>query len=212
LNVPTEKISVIPLGLTISATTERLTETQLKELGISTPFFFCLGAVDPRKNTDLTVDTFLDSPVAKDSLLVLAGLDSSSREALLARVASHSNARSLVALEFISDEQLARLYSSCIAFIFPSLYEGFGLPVLEAMNCGAPVLCSNLTSVPEVGGDAVLYFNPRSPDELSEGLVNLRCNETLRARLSAASLERAKQFCWERSAEDLLTVLRAAAR
>lgn len=212
LHVPSESITVIPLGVTVSATGESVDDIRIAALGIERPFFFMLGATDPRKNTPFAVDVFLDSRAAEEAQLVIAGLDRSEAESYRARALSHRNAGSLVFLDFISDELLAGLYRRCLAFVFPSLFEGFGLPVLEAMHFGAPVLASNLTSVPEIGGSAVLYFNPRSREELSEGLASLLGDPCLRTRLSEAGRLRASAYDWRAGAETLMRTLRGAAR
>ncbi|MBV9172023.1 MAG: glycosyltransferase family 4 protein [Chloroflexi bacterium] len=95
---------------------------------------------------------------------------------------------------FVTDAELAALYQSCLAVVFPSLYEGFGLPVLEAMAFGAPVLCSRATSLPEVAGDAALYFDPRKPDDIARAVEQVATDEQLRHRLTEAGSERAEQY------------------
>ncbi|HEY9047941.1 MAG TPA: glycosyltransferase family 1 protein [Ohtaekwangia sp.] len=100
-----------------------------------------------------------------------------------------------------SDESLNTLYSNAMAYIYPSLYEGFGIPVLEAMGCGCPVLASNTSSLPEVGGDAALYFDPLKKDEIYQAAETILENENLRSNLKAKGLQRAAEFTWERTAQ-----------
>ena len=109
-------------------------------------------------------------------------------------------------LDFVPEEDLAALYSACAAFVFPSLYEGFGLPPLEAMACGAPVICSNAASLPEVVGDAGILVNPREVGEIVAAIVRVLSDAVLRDELRAKGVARASQFTWERTARETLRV------
>lgn len=102
----------------------------------------------------------------------------------------------------IADEDLAAVYGGALAFVFPSLYEGFGLPPLEAMACGTPVMCSRASSLPEVCGEAARYFNPRSVDEMIEVAAQVLGDESLRGEMSQCGLARAARFSWPRAAEE----------
>jgi glycosyltransferase involved in cell wall biosynthesis len=102
---------------------------------------------------------------------------------------------------FVDDQALPRLYSGADIFVYPSLYEGFGLPVLEAMACGAPVITSNVSSMPEVAGGAALLVDPCSTAELADAMLRLAGDEQLRGQLRAKGMERAGQFSWEQTAE-----------
>ncbi len=110
----------------------------------------------------------------------------------------------------VSDEQAAALYSTCELFVYPSLHEGFGLTVLEAMACGAPVICSNQSSLPEVVGEAALLFDPTQPDAIAAACARVLRDEALRARLRAHSLHRASQFDWRKTARLTMDVYRRA--
>jgi len=112
----------------------------------------------------------------------------------------------------VSDEDAAALYSTCEVFAFPSLYEGFGLPPLEAMACGAPVACANTSSLPEVVGDAALLFDPLDIGAIATTIQRIRSSPQLRADLRQRGLERAAQFTWDRVAEKTIDVYRALAR
>jgi glycosyltransferase involved in cell wall biosynthesis len=111
----------------------------------------------------------------------------------------------------VTDGELRALYERAACFVFPSIYEGFGLPPLEAMTCGCPVVAAEAASIPEVCGDAALYFDPRDPAALAERIAQVMGDAELRAELSRRGRERAERFSWRRSAEALLEVIREAA-
>ena len=113
---------------------------------------------------------------------------------------------------WIPREELYRLFASAAAFIYPSRFEGFGIPVLEALSAGLPVACSQLPSLIEIAGDAARFFNPESTEEMAAALNDVTSNASLRARLQAAGLHRARDFSWERSARSLVSVLYEATR
>ena len=111
---------------------------------------------------------------------------------------------------YIPDQDLSAVYSSARAFVFPSLYEGFGLPILEAMQCGTPVITSNRTALPEVAGDAGLLIDPTDSDALCQAMLSLMNDERLNQRLSQKGLERSKQFTWATCAEMTVDLYRKA--
>ena len=107
----------------------------------------------------------------------------------------------------MTDSELRALYENALCFIFPSLYEGFGLPPLEAMACGCPVLSSNRASLPEICGDAALYFDPINEEEVYDTIISLIENTSLQNELRKKGLERAKLFIWENTAKSLIDAL-----
>ncbi len=100
---------------------------------------------------------------------------------------------------YVEDGDMAHLYSGAHMFVYPSLYEGFGMPILEALNCGCPVICSNTSSMPEVVGDCGIMIDPKNAKQLKDAFKKLYYDETLRAKLSQKSLKRAKLFTWEKA-------------
>ena len=110
----------------------------------------------------------------------------------------------MVCLGYVPDEDLRLLYASCSAFVFPSFHEGFGLPVLEAMACGAPVIGSNCTSIPEIINRKDALFDPRQPQDIANRLAEVLLNADLRQSLKTWGLERARMFTWEASARKAL--------
>lgn len=111
---------------------------------------------------------------------------------------------------FIEDDDLAALYSGAQCFVYPSFYEGFGLPVLEAMQCGTPVITSNTSSMPELVGDAGLLVSPYDEEALCKAIVSIVNDPSLRKHLSLKSIERSNGFSWEKACEDLLQAYRTA--
>jgi alpha-1,3-rhamnosyl/mannosyltransferase len=107
---------------------------------------------------------------------------------------------------YVDEETLACLYSGAAAFVYPSIYEGFGLPVLEAMACGCPVLCSNSTSLPEVAGNAAVLIDPHDPGHLVQMLEKVLCDSEFRESMISAGLQRAELFSWKRTALETLAV------
>jgi glycosyltransferase involved in cell wall biosynthesis len=116
----------------------------------------------------------------------------------------------IVLTGYVDDADLAPLYRGATAFVYPSLYEGFGLSQLEAMQCGTPVIASNTSSMPEVVGDAGILVDPRDGDALCQAMLDLCRDAPMRARLSERSLARAARFTWERTTREALAAYRAA--
>ncbi|RMH37847.1 MAG: glycosyltransferase family 1 protein [Nitrospirae bacterium] len=165
------------------------------------PFLLFVGGADPRKNHRVVFRALSRASwIVKDFALVLVG----SRQARgmdIEETAKSMGLRSgIFAVGAVSQDQLRLLYTHATAFVFPSLYEGFGFPVLEAMTCGAPVITSKTTALPEVAGDAAILIDPHDEGDLLKALEHLLGNEDARRELIAKGLERVKQFTWERTA------------
>jgi glycosyltransferase involved in cell wall biosynthesis len=205
MGVQDSRISIIFHGLSVKPGVASVDVGDL--LGEELPFFFCLGATDPRKNTLFTAQTFVRSPLTETHMLVIAGLSKADQTSISEAISSEALRHRVKLLGFIPDAQLQTLYVQCVAFIFPSLYEGFGLPVLEAMGIGAPLISSNRTSMPEVGGDAILYFDPSSQAELVQQMVLVANDPEKRRALREAGFEQAKKFSWDTSAKQIIEVL-----
>ncbi len=219
LDLPAERVTVIPEGCE-NGLEPCLPETARalirNHLGISEPYLLYVGGTDYRKNLVLLLEGFRRiSASGYRGCLVLAGETTDPRypeAARLLELAGKMGIRNrLRLLGFVSDELLAAAYSACDFFVFPSLYEGFGLPVLEAMRCGAVVLAAQSSSIPEVAGDAAFYFDPTNAGALFEAFREAIDQPDLVERRRRDGRQRALHFTWKAAAEKLLTLYCQAA-
>ncbi|NJP05571.1 MAG: glycosyltransferase family 4 protein [Chloroflexaceae bacterium] len=178
------------------------------------PYLLFIGTVQPRKNLARLIDALAlvvhrgDLPAPYENLhLIIVGKRGWLDEAIISRAAEQGIAERVCFAGYVADQDLPALLSAALAFVFPSLHEGFGMPVLEAMACGTPVLTSNTSSLPEVAGDAALLVNPHSTPALAAALVRLLNDTALRADLRERGLARAAQYTWERCARQTLSIL-----
>lgn len=178
------------------------------------PYLLSLSTLEPRKNIDQTIRCFVRlvrEQRIKDLCLVLVGAKGWSYDKIFEAIEHSSDLKDRIILAgYVPDEDLAPLYSGALAFVYPSLYEGFGLPPLEAMQCGVPVITSNTSSLPEVVGDAGFMHDPADADGICESMLRIYASSDLRKSLSAKSLERAKQFSWERCTQETIAAYRTA--
>jgi glycosyltransferase involved in cell wall biosynthesis len=216
-SIPRERIAVVHEGVTPQyrpvEDPESLQEIRAR-YGIDAPYFLYLGGFDPRKNLRNMLAGFKLFLLTAGSghRLVLCG-DARGFEDYLGDTVEELGLGESVALTgFVPEEDLPALYSGAVAFVCVSLYEGFGLPLLEAMACGTPVLASDTSSIPEVVGDAGLLVDPLEPGEIAAGLERLAGDAALAERLSARGRERAAGFTWERAAGLILELYDRAAR
>jgi glycosyltransferase involved in cell wall biosynthesis len=166
------------------------------------PFILSVGSNSPHKNTQIlhsALETI--TRIGYDLVIVGGSFDH------VFRSVEESWPPTVHVAGYISDGELRTLYEHASALIFPSFYEGFGLPVLEAMALGCPVICSNTASMPEVGGDAVLYFDPNQPEELCRQLVELMNNSALRDGLQPKGILQAAKFSWQYTAKSIWDIL-----
>ncbi|RPI27931.1 MAG: glycosyltransferase family 1 protein [Acidobacteria bacterium] len=179
--------------------------------GICEPFLFYVGGTDYRKNLPLLIDAFAEIRRSGYSgVLTMAGetfnwdIDEVRRLRIL--IADHKLERAVRFPGFVSEDQLIDFYSGCDMFLFPSLYEGFGLPVLEALRCGSVVLTTRVSSIPEVAGDAVAYFDHNDPSSLAREFQELYGNAPRQEQLRSKGMARAAGFSWHEAARKLLTL------
>ncbi len=186
-------------------------EQVLARHGLSEPYVLVTGTLEPRKNLPRLIDAFAGLSEAERGgrALVLAGAGGWETDATFASVRRHS---ALVrAIGFVPDDDLPALVRRAELFCYPSLYEGFGIPVLEAMQSGTPVLTSGRSSMPEVGGDAAVYVDPFDVADIRRGLASLLGDPALRERCAAAGVVRARSFSWDECAARVLGALEALA-
>ena len=197
------KTAIVSLG--VSAELDRVPDLDAvrAELELPERFVLATGTLEPRKNLPRLIEAHRRVPGAPP--LLVAGPPGWEMERALA------GANGLTRLlGYVSDEQLNALYRLCTVFAYPSLYEGFGLPLAEAMRCGAACLTSASSSLPEVGGDAVVYCDPHDVGSIAAALERLLASDAERARLGERARERALEFSWERCARETLTTLERA--
>ena len=163
-----------------------------------------LSAKRPHKNLLALIGALAQIPAERRPLLVLPGYATDHEAQLRERARALGVERDVRFLGWLSGEELEGLWQVADAFVYPSLYEGFGLPVLEAMARGVPVACSNTSSLPEVAGDAALLFDPNEEQAIAGALERLLSDRPEVERLRARGLERAAQFTWERTARATL--------
>jgi len=218
LGVPLERISVTYIAADEAfrpVTDPARLEAVSRRYGISRPYILYVGGFvycDPRKNLDALFEAFKEVAGEGDFDLVLAGKKGEYAAALKKRIDRLGIEDRVVFTGFVEDEDLPALLSGALVFIFPSRYEGFGLPVLEAMACGAPTIAFRATSVPEVvGTDGALLVPPEDPRALVQALGELIERPDLREELSQKGIARAHSFSWERTARETLAIYRAVA-
>ncbi len=204
-----DKIRVVPCGVD---TEQFHPETDADKIaamrnkyGIPKNYFLYLGTLEPRKNLERLIDAYAQFAKKQTNppTLVLAGGKGWLYDGIFAKVKSLGLEQHVLFTQYIDSADMCALMSSALAFTFPSIYEGFGMPPLEAMACGTPVLVSDAASLPEVTGDCAVIVKPDDTGSIADGLERLYNDENLRRRLSAEGLERAKLFSWERSAQML---------
>lgn len=181
------------------------------ELPTDREYFITPAARRPHKNIARLVSALAELEADRKPLLVLPGVDAGSDAELVSVIDECGLADRVRLVGWVTDQELDSLYTHAVALVFPSLAEGFGLPVLEAMQCGCAVATSNVSSMPEVGGDAAIYFNPTSTSEIAAAMDRLLGDVELRTRLGKAGPAHAHEFSWERTAEQTVAVYRELA-
>lgn len=204
MGVPPQKILVTPLGVDgrFAPVPEALSLVT-RRWNLRQPYILaCVGSGHPRKNLRGVVQAF-DELGRADLQLAIVGTVSRDPGACAAIARSPWRDR-IALLGHVPEDELPAIYSAATVFCFASLYEGFGLPVLEAMACGTPVVCSNIASLAEVAKDAAVLVDPHAPGALTEALGAVLEDESRRGKMAAAGLARAAQFTWERTARGTL--------
>ncbi|HUV05756.1 MAG TPA: glycosyltransferase family 1 protein, partial [Armatimonadota bacterium] len=211
LGAPEHKIYTTLLGVDppYRPVSDERKERVAREHGLGHSTILYLGTLEPRKNIPALLAAFSQarkSSPAKDCTLVLAGGKGWFFNQTFKLVEDLGLKESVRFTGYVPAEDLPALYSAATVFVYPSLHEGFGLPPLEAMACGTPVITSNASSLPEVVGDAGIMVDPYNVEELAGAILRVLCDPDLRQEMSAKGLERAKKFSWEETARQTLKV------
>lgn len=211
-NLPPDKIVVTPDAASPSFRTVNRTAAIQKvreRFQINNPYVLSVGDLQPRKNHIGLIQAFAklmrDQPQLTHDL-VLAGKNSWFAGKVREAARESGMADRIHFTGFVTDDDLLQLYNGCECFAFPSFYEGFGIPVLEAMACGRAVICSNTSAIPEVADGAALLFNPGKTEEIARAMADVLRDSELRSRMERLGLKRAAYFSWQKTAEMTLKV------
>jgi glycosyltransferase involved in cell wall biosynthesis len=216
LGVPEDRVQVIYEGVDARfrpVEDEQTLAAVRRRYGLERPFILGLGTLEPRKNFTGLIEAFarLRERRHLEHELVIVGRRGWLYEPVFERVQALGVERQVRFLGFAADEHLPAIYTLASCLAYPSFYEGFGLPVLEAMACGTPVVTSQSSSLPEVAGSAAILVDPHDADSLVDALDRVLFDDALRAELRAAGRERVRRFTWERAAHELVAAYRSVA-
>lgn len=205
LKIPCRRIRVVHLGIDDS-------ESPDSDLSLKKPYIFHVGGAAPSKNTARMIKAFaaLPRPFSKYNLAI-AGVKESRQKQFRLMTQELGLGDRIVLLPYLSESQMSQAYSHASLVVMPSLYEGFGFPVLEAMKAGAPVVAANTSSLPEVGGDACRYVNPYSTSDMASVIANVLSDSALRTEMIEKGLRQTENFSWHETARRTLDVYRELA-
>jgi glycosyltransferase involved in cell wall biosynthesis len=212
--MPSERVFVTPLAASnnfyMQTDVDKIQSVR-KKYGIPNgKYILALSTLEPRKNTAHLIKCFyqmIEEEKINDVYLVLVGSQGWLYDNIFQTAESKPNLRERVIFTgYLPENELSSIYSGASFFVYPSLYEGFGLPPLEAMQCGTPVIASNTSSLPEVVGDAGILIEPKSEDQLCQAMLHLLTNSTEREKLSKKGLERSQLFSWSQCASDTINI------
>jgi glycosyltransferase involved in cell wall biosynthesis len=207
IGTPAERIRVALLGTEGFSPGDRRAAAEVaRQFGVGGPYLLYVGGHEERKNLARMIGAFelLRSRYGATTELLLAGPVAVPPPALATVIDAAPHRQAIHYAASVSDEVLQALYRGAEALVYPSIYEGFGLPLLEAMASGTPVIASSSPSLPEVGGEAVLYFNPLDVEEMAEAMRRVLTDSSLRTSLAARGLVQAARFTWENTARTTL--------
>ena len=217
--LPPDKVTVTHNGceahFTPQPASEHETEAIKQKFGIARDYLLAVGSLQPRKNLVRLLRAYAQLREQQPSFqlqLVLVGRQLWLYQEILREIRQQNFAADVIVTGYANDEDLPALYRSAVALVYPSLFEGFGLPPLEAMACGTPVITSNSSSLPEVVGDAALLVNPYEESELAQAMWRITNNTALRSQLSQAGRQQAKRFTWSAAAEKTLRTYQTVIR
>ena len=207
--VPEDKIVVIPHG--VSEKFKQLDEEDIskstQKYQLNFPYILYVGSLESRKNILNLIKAFYELKMKNiEQKLVIVGKTNENKKILSRFIKNHNLQNDIVFTGFVADDDLPALYNAADLFVYPSIYEGFGLPPLEAMACGTPVITSNISSLPEVVGDAGIMIDHSNVEALAEAMRDVLADESLRNSIISKGLKRAKMFNWKKCAKETLKV------
>ena len=208
--IKSEKILVVPCGMEPARTVGLLEKKEFAErFGISEEYILSVGTTSyPYKNSERLIRAFHIAGLSKKYMLIFCGGRKQYIQTLKKLSINLGLKERVIFLDYINSAELDSLYRHASLFIYPSLYEGFGLPPLEAMAFGCPVVCSNISSLPEVCGDGAFYVDPMDTEAIAQGMVKVIDDEILKNELKKRAIIRASRFSWEKAASNLLSTFR----
>ncbi|WP_107670935.1 glycosyltransferase family 1 protein [Cyanothece sp. BG0011] len=204
-NIPSHKITPILLGYDH----QHFKPLKINKEAVTVPYFLYLGRHDPHKNVSRIVKAFANLKNYQNYQLWLVGpTDKRYTPKLIEQAKELGIEKQLKILDYVAYEKLPRILNQALALVFPSLWEGFGFPVVEAMGCGTPVITSNLSSLPEVAGDAALLINPYNVKEITIAMEKIAQDDEMRSQLKTLGLQQAKKFSWQTTGQQTLDLLK----
>ncbi len=203
--VPASKIEVVHLGIKDISQAKMNRKDLVQKYDLDDPYLLFVGTLQPRKNIARLIEAF--SKIEKKGVdLIIVGRKGWDFKKILEAPKKYQVKNRVRFLELVTDKELPALYEGATAFVLPSLYEGFGLPILEAMRYGCPVLTSSISSLPEAGGDAAVYFDPQDPNDIAEKINAVLKSEKLRDEMRKKGYEQVKRFSWKKSAKEVIQI------
>jgi len=182
-----------------------------QKYNIKSPYLLYVGRLEKKKNIGNIAKAFVLARAGHDDLkLVLAGAGGNQYDEIKKIIADFKLEQEIILTGYVDQADLPALYSGSLAFIFPTLYEGFGLPILDAMACGTPVIASNTAPHTEVGGEAGIYADPKSPEAISDAIMKVAENDEFRAKVVESGFLRIKEFSWAKTAADIYKIIKSA--
>jgi glycosyltransferase involved in cell wall biosynthesis len=195
LSIPENKINVVYLASDMKPQDDQLPP----KYGINGDYFLYVGTVEPRKNLLRLIEAF--NQLDRKMKLVIVGVSGWDNKAIY-----ENKNPNLIFTGYVPEKDLPRFYCNAKLLVYPSFYEGFGIPILEAMNCGCPVITSNISSMPEIAGDAALLIDPYNVEEIKRAMQRLSSDAKLRKKLIENGYQQASKFSWEKTADETIKV------
>ncbi|MCA9395613.1 MAG: glycosyltransferase family 4 protein [Candidatus Omnitrophica bacterium] len=209
LGMDSQKIRVVPLDANaVYRTPADMQNDAVARFGLKKPFLVTVGTLEPRKNLMRLVQAvnIIKKSEHLDFQIAVCGKGGGQQELIISEIKKYGLEDTIKLLGYVSDEDIRDLYHASEGYCIVSLYEGFGLPVLEAMCCGRSGVCSDRSSLPEVAGDAAVYVNPESTDNIADGIIRFLSDHEARRSLNVRAVEMSEKFSWKKTAMNMIDV------